>query len=100
MEVKSKNKSVKRLGSRYGRRVRAKVGKIETEQRRKHKCPYCNKIAVRRVSFGIWECEKCNSKFTGRAYTPKMMDVVEKQTQNKPAEKITAYVKEEEEIEA
>jgi len=61
----------KRFGPRYGRRTKHKFAKIEIEQHKKHKCPYCNKDGVKRVSAGIWECKKCNQKFTGKAYTPK-----------------------------
>nr|MCK4930314.1 50S ribosomal protein L37ae [Nanoarchaeota archaeon] len=61
--------SVRRLGSRYGRTVRFKLGKIEAEQRKKHKCPYCNYVKVRRVSAGIWHCKKCGATFTNKAYT-------------------------------
>ncbi|RLE39109.1 50S ribosomal protein L37ae [Candidatus Woesearchaeota archaeon] len=62
-------KSVKRFGSRYGRTVRHKFGKIEAQQRRAYKCPYCNKKAVKRIAIGIWQCKKCNVKFTDQAYT-------------------------------
>ena len=61
--------SVKRYGARYGRKLKLKLSKIETEQRKFHKCPYCNKIAVKRVAIGIWNCRKCNAKFTGKAYS-------------------------------
>jgi large subunit ribosomal protein L37Ae len=61
--------SVRRLGSRYGRTVRFKLGKIEAEQRKKHKCPYCNYVKVRRLSLGIWTCAKCGATFTNKAYT-------------------------------
>jgi large subunit ribosomal protein L37Ae len=61
--------SVKRLGTRYGRTVRFKLGKIESEQRKKHKCPYCNYTQVRRLSSGIWHCYKCKATFTNKAYT-------------------------------
>ena len=61
--------SVRRLGSRYGRTVRFKLGKIESEQRKKHKCPYCNFVKVKRISAGVWQCRKCNAKFASRAYT-------------------------------
>lgn len=61
--------SVRRLGSRYGRTLRFKLGKIEAEQRKKHKCPYCNYKKVKRVSAGIWYCKKCGAKFTNKAYT-------------------------------
>ena len=61
--------SVKRLGTRYGRTLRFKLGKIESEQRKKHKCPYCGVSKVRRVALGIWQCGKCNAKFSNKAYT-------------------------------
>lgn len=61
--------SGRRFGSRYGRRLRHKFSKIEAEQKKLHKCPYCTNVRVKRVSAGIWECRKCGSKFTGRAYT-------------------------------
>ena len=61
--------SVKRFGTRYGRTTKSKFDKIEKEQRRAHKCPYCAKVKVKRQSFGIWHCDNCNSTFTSRAYT-------------------------------
>ncbi len=61
--------SVKRFGSRYGRKLKLKFSKIETEQRKLHKCPYCSRNAVKRVSLGIWQCRKCSAKFTGKAYS-------------------------------
>ena len=61
--------SVKRFGARYGRKLKLKFSKIETEQRKLHKCPYCSKTAVKRVAVGIWNCRKCNAKFTGKAYS-------------------------------
>lgn len=60
--------SIKRFGARYGRRVKYKVGKIEEERRLSTECPYCLKNKARRIAVGIWECTKCNNKFTGRAY--------------------------------
>ena len=64
------NSSAKRFGSRYGRKTRAKFGLIEAQQRAHHKCPYCNKQGVKRKAMGIWNCEKCNATFAGKAYTP------------------------------
>lgn len=61
--------SVKRLGTRYGRTVKFKLGKIEAEQKKKHKCPYCNYPKVRRKALGIWHCSKCGATFTNKAYT-------------------------------
>src|SRR3989338_8045489 len=68
-EEKSGLGSVKRFGARYGRKPKLKFSKIEAEQRKLHKCPYCNKIAVKRVAVGIWNCRKCKAKFTGKAYS-------------------------------
>jgi large subunit ribosomal protein L37Ae len=61
--------AVKRYGTRYGRRNREKVALIEVEQKKKHKCPKCNFLKVKRISAGVWQCEKCKAKFTSRAYT-------------------------------
>ena len=59
----------KRFGPRYGRKPKKKFAQIEAQQRAKHKCPYCNKTSVKRVAMGIWNCAKCDTKFTGKAYT-------------------------------
>ena len=67
--------SVKRFGSRYGRTVRHKVGKIENMQKSKHMCPYCRKIKAKRISAGIWQCSSCDAKFTSKAYS---VDVIKK----------------------
>lgn len=60
---------VKRFGTRYGRTLKYKRAKIEIEQKKNHKCPYCLKPAVHRLSVGIWKCDKCKETFTARAYT-------------------------------
>ena len=69
MKEEEKLGSVKRFGARYGRKTKLKFSKVEYEQRRLHKCPYCSKTAVKRVAVGIWSCRKCNAKFTGKAYS-------------------------------
>ena len=61
--------TAKRFGSRYGKKYKQIFADIERIQRSKHKCPYCHYKKVKRLAFGIWHCKKCNSKFTGRAYT-------------------------------
>ena len=61
--------STSRFGARYGRKPKKKFNIIEVQQRAKHKCPYCNKDAVKRVAMGIWQCRKCDVKFAGKAYT-------------------------------
>lgn len=64
---------VKRFGVRYGRTLKHKLAKIEVLQKAKQKCPYCLKTGrqVKRLSAGIYLCKKCNTKFTGGAYTLK-----------------------------
>ncbi len=61
--------SVKRFGARYGRRLKERFGKIELEQRKKQKCPYCSALKVKRIAVGIWECRGCGVKFAGKAYS-------------------------------
>ena len=63
-----KAKSSGRFGSRYGKRVRDKLIKVEEKQRKKQKCPLCSKFGVKRISKGIWKCLKCNKKFASNVY--------------------------------
>ncbi|PIZ51426.1 50S ribosomal protein L37ae [Candidatus Woesearchaeota archaeon CG_4_10_14_0_2_um_filter_33_13] len=58
-----------RFGPRYGRKPKSKLKRVEVELKKKHKCPYCNKLGVKRLAAGIWNCPKCNAKFAGKAYT-------------------------------
>lgn len=60
--------STRRFGARYGRKIRARVDAIESVLKQKHVCPYCRAKKAQRVSAGIWECRKCRSTFTGKAY--------------------------------
>lgn len=101
MEKIQKLGSAKRFGARYGTRSKYQFAKIEREQRKKHKCPYCNKIAVKRVFVGVWHCRKCNSKFTGKAYSITKSIVFEKapaETQEKSEEKLPEAEEQEEDI--
>ena len=63
-----KSKSAGRFGARYGKKVRAKLVKVEEKQRIKQKCPFCGKFGVKRISKGIWDCKKCNKKFASNTY--------------------------------
>lgn len=60
--------SVKRFGPRYGRTVKHKLAKLESEQKKPQVCPYCRRPKAKRLSAGIYHCQKCDTKFTGRAY--------------------------------
>ncbi|MFA5173734.1 MAG: 50S ribosomal protein L37ae [Candidatus Pacearchaeota archaeon] len=62
-----KVKAAGRYGARYGRSVRTKIAEIENIQRQKQECIFCKGIA-KRLSSGIWECNKCKKKFAGHAY--------------------------------
>jgi large subunit ribosomal protein L37Ae len=69
MTAKSKkSKSAGRFGPRYGKRAKVKLVKVESRQRIKQKCPFCEKLGVKRLSKGIWNCSKCNKKFASNTY--------------------------------
>lgn len=66
--MSTKNKSTKRFGARYGRKVKNRLADIESVRKSPKKCPYCHSYSVKRIATGIWYCKKCGSKFTGKAY--------------------------------
>jgi len=74
---KSEAKSANRFGTRYGRTLRIKLGKVEAQYRKKLACPYCHYKQVKRVALGIWKCRKCKAEFTASAYS------IEKKKANK-----------------
>jgi large subunit ribosomal protein L37Ae len=63
-----KVKSAGRFGSRYGKKVRTTLVKVESKQRLKQKCPFCSRKGVKRLSKGIWKCSKCDKKFASNTY--------------------------------
>lgn len=63
-----KVKASGRLGVGYGTRARAKFVAVENKQRKKQECPFCNKLGVKRIQAGIWNCSKCGKTFAGGAY--------------------------------
>ena len=66
---REKLKSTKRFGVRYGLKPRRRLDEIEKGYRGKlHKCSVCAEVKVKRVSAGIWKCQKCGHKFAGGAY--------------------------------
>ena len=96
MEKIEKLGSAKRFGPRYGAKTKHLFAKIEKEQRKRHKCPYCNAIKVKRVVLGIWQCRKCNAKFTGKAYTINKPIIAEEEAEAKETgEKIEEEASEE-----
>ena len=63
-----KSKSAGRFGARYGKKVRDNLVKVESKQRAKQKCPFCEKLGVKRLAKGIWKCPKCDKKFASNTY--------------------------------
>jgi large subunit ribosomal protein L37Ae len=92
MASKEKLGSVKRFGARYGRKTKEKFAKIEKEQRKLHKCPYCNHVKVKRIAVGIWNCRKCNAKFAGKAYSVRKKIIAKEELLETKKEKEEAEV--------
>jgi len=67
MPKKKKAKAAGRFGARYGRKIRVKIAEIESSQRKKQQCIFCNGVA-KRLSKGIWKCKKCDKKFAHHTY--------------------------------
>ena len=67
MSRTKKVKAAGRFGARYGRRVRVKIAELESVQRKKQSCIFCNGVA-KRLSKGIWLCNKCGKKFAHHTY--------------------------------
>ena len=63
-----KSYSSARFGARYGVKSRRRVAAIEREK--KFDCPSCGNKTAKRISTGIFKCEKCGAKFAGGAYHP------------------------------
>lgn len=74
---KKKMSKTKRFGARYGREVKVSLEKIEEKQKKSYLCPSCKKGLLKRVSAGIWQCQKCGSKIAGGAYSPTTEAIVE-----------------------
>jgi large subunit ribosomal protein L37Ae len=60
-----------RYGARYGSVNRKRAREVLDRMKSKNiTCPKCKtKDSIQRVSTGIWYCRKCESKFTGGAYS-------------------------------
>lgn len=58
------------FGARYGTVARKRYSTVITQLRTPTECPQCHITAVRRLSVGIWLCNRCGYKFAGGAYAP------------------------------
>ncbi len=61
-----------RYGPRYGVRTRKQMAVVTAAKNKAYECPRCNHVAVKRVSAGVWQCRRCDLKFAGGAYSPKV----------------------------
>ena len=75
--------STKRFGARYGSRLKKKLAEIESQQKAIYPCPYCNYVKVKRVSMGIWQCNKCDAKFSSKAYSVGKVGIRSKEEKEK-----------------
>ena len=66
-----------RFGARYGTKEKHTTAAIESEEKKKHQCPVCKKMKLKRIAAGIWECRGCHAKIAGGAYVPKKEKFVE-----------------------
>ncbi len=56
---------------RYGATLRKRYREVKEEKQALYKCDECGKVAVKRISTGIWRCKHCGATFAGGAYTMK-----------------------------
>lgn len=71
--AKKEVRHTRRFGARYGVSVKQRVEDVEVKQRKKHVCPKCGFQRVKRVSTGIFSCNKCLHRYAGGAYYPQTM---------------------------
>ena len=65
-----KVRSAGRYGVRYGLSIRKRLLEIEDVQKKKHACPDCGAMTIKRQAKGIFYCKKCGIKFTGGTFLP------------------------------
>ena len=72
MQTKNKRKIndyMAKFSVRYGTRIRKRYFEIKKRKQSRYKCENCGKIAVRRISTGIWKCRHCSNIYAGAAYS-------------------------------
>ncbi len=68
-----------RYGPRYGVKIRRRAREVLELKARRHPCPRCQQVAVRRVSTGVWRCRHCDYTFAGGAYKPVVTTAITRQ---------------------
>jgi len=66
-----KAKASGRFGAGYGLRSRKRLNKVESLQRKKQRCPFCEKEKVKRMAKGIWQCNGCGKRFSSGIFNVK-----------------------------
>jgi large subunit ribosomal protein L37Ae len=84
------------LGVRYGSTVRKRYMRATAGLKKKHRCPQCGFVKVKRVSVGVWKCKKCDYTFAGGAYMPttKLGVVAKRAAKGAPVEETLKAVEE------
>ena|SRR3989344_1069403 len=77
-----------RFGERYGQLVRRRIADIESKQRIKQVCIFCNG-RVKRTSKGLWNCKKCGKRFAQHAYFLEQTESEKKQKDLKEQKQLT-----------
>ena len=62
-----------RFGSRYGVGIRKRILAVESKQNVDSSCPFCGFSKIRREAAGLFNCKKCEARFTGGAYEPQTL---------------------------
>ena len=58
-----------KFGPRYGKKLRDIFSKINKTSKKRYNCPICaREKSVIRVSFGVWQCKSCKTKFASGAF--------------------------------
>lgn len=83
------------FGARYGTVARKRYSTLMDTMRAAHECPQCHVTAVKRMSVGIWLCDRCGFKFAGGAYAPitKLGQVAERAARAGVASNLMAELK-------
>ncbi len=64
-----------RFGARYGSTLRKRWKEVmerRYDAQKNMPCPFCGARGhIKRISVGIWKCEKCGAVWAGGAYVPR-----------------------------
>ena len=52
----------------YGKKIRTTIASLNKTAKKKYRCPNCSRIAIKRVSSGVWCCQNCKTKFASDAF--------------------------------